>query len=481
MLEDSEEIIACDREIGLKDSFYDFIKMAWSQVYADSPFQDNWHIPLMAEHYEAVFRGEIDELVVNIPPNSSKSCITCVLFPAWLWIRDPALALIMATYAELIFRRDSNKTVDLMRSKWYQARWGDRFSLPTVAAVDYVVNDKGGFRLGTTPGGKATGLHANIQILDDPNKPEDASAVGLQNIRDWYARTMSTRWRKPPQKTGLICIMQRLHCSDLAQMFLDRGATHLMLPANFDPKRRCRTPYGYDPRTQEGELLDPHRLPQNLIDKLRRNLGSMNAAAQLDQQPVPEGGAIFQREWLKFYSEAPKAFDQVILSWDLAYKDGESSDYACGQVWGRKGADFYLLDQAWDRMSFSTALDRIRDQAKRWPQATAKLIEEKANGAAVLQVLQSKLSGLVAVDPRGGKFSRASACSGLFQAGNVHLPDPDKHPWVAGYITELLTFPRSAYDDRVDATTQALLYLQQNESWLAPAMVQVRKWLAHEV
>jgi predicted phage terminase large subunit-like protein len=184
---------------------------------------------------------------------------------------------------------------------------------------------------------------------------------------------------------------------------------------------------------------------------------------------------------MKFYKEAPKTFDQVILSWDLAYKDGATADYACGQVWGRKGVDFYLLDQSWDRMSFSTALDRIRDQAKKWPQATAKLIEEKANGSAILQVLQSKLSGLVAVDPRGGKFSRASACSGFFQAGNVHLPDPEIHSWVTGYMTELLTFPRSEHDDRVDATTQALLYLQQNESWLAPAMVEVRKWLAHDV
>ena len=261
-----------------------------------------------------VLRREIDKLVVNIPPNSSKSCVTCVLFPVWTWVRDPHMSFIMSAYGTQPVYRDCYASQALIRSPWFQARWGDRFTIPNVTAVENVKNDKGGFRLGTTPGaGNATGWHANFQIYDDPNKPEECTAVGLTGTRDWYARTMSTRWRKPPEKNALICIMQRLHCDDLAQMFLDQGATHIMLPAEFDPTRRMHTAYGYDPRRERGELLDPVRLPTKLIGELRRNLGPINASAQLDQNPVPEGGAVFKKEWIKRYTpaEKPEHFDQV--------------------------------------------------------------------------------------------------------------------------------------------------------------------------
>jgi len=471
------DIIACEREIGLTGSLYDFVKLAWNQVYASSPYQDNWHIPLICEHYTAAVRGEIDKLVVNLPPNSSKSCITCVLFPVWCWIQDPHLSFIMSAYGTQPINRDSYASQDLIRSPWFQARWGDRFTIPNVTAVELVKNDRGGFRLGTTPGaGNATGWHANLQIFDDPNKPEECTTVGLTGTRDWYARTMSTRWRKPPEKNALICIMQRLHCDDLAQMFLDQGATHIMLPAEFDPTRRMRTAYGYDPRREKGELLDPVRLPTKLIGELRRNLGPINASAQLDQNPVPEGGAVFKKDWIKRYTpaEKPGHFDQIITSWDTAYKDEDGSDFVCGQAWGKVGVDFYLLDQVWDRLDFPSTLIQVTRMAKKW--GGHVLIEAKANGDAVLSVLASKVSGLIAVDPQGGKFSRASAIAGLFEAGNVYLPA--NLAWVDEFITdELLRFPRCSHDDRVDAMTQALTYLHQNTNYLQAAMREVRKYL----
>jgi len=475
------DIIACDRETGLRGSFYEFIKLAWPHAFPGFTYQDNWNIPLMAEHYEASFRGEIETLVVNVPPNSSKSTVTCVLFPVWTWVRDPHLSFIMSAYGTHLVNRDSYASQDLIRSPWFQARWGDRFTIPNVTAVERVLNDKGGFRVGTTPGaGNATGLHANFQIYDDPNKPEECTSVGLASVRDWYARTMSTRWRAPPDVLATICIMQRLHCDDLAQMFLDRGAVHIMLPAQFDPARRMRTAYGYDPRTEKGQLLDPVRLPQKKIDALKLTLGTIHAAAQLDQNPVPEGGAVFKKEHLKYWLEKPARFDQIVLSWDCSFKDEEGTDYVCGQVWGKLGVDFYLLDQAWDRMSFSETLLRLCQQAKKWPEATAKLVEDKANGPAVLSVLAAKLSGLVAITPEGGKFSRAAATTGFFEAGNVYFPDPKLpgYAWVEDFVTnELLRFPRASNDDRVDAMTQALIYLHRNQNYLRAAMEKVREYL----
>lgn len=474
------ELAACDRETGLSGSLKDFIRLAWPLVYPSSPFQDNWHIGLICEHYQACFDGQIRELVVNLPPGGSKSSITSVMFPAWGWIKRPASSWIFAAYGQKLVRRDAGAMIDLMHTQWWLDRWGDIVNIPNIPAVDLVKNRATGWRLGTTPGGEVTGFHANYQVIDDPNKPEEITKVGLQGVKEWMSRTMATRWRRPPEINSLICIMQRLHCDDLSQELLDRGAVHICLPAEFDPARRTVTTWGADPRQKTGELLDPVRLPKPLIDSMRRTLGGMNAAAQLDQSPVPEGGAVFKRDGIKYWSNLPPQFDQVICSWDCAFKAEESSDYVAGQVWGRVGGAFYLLDQIHDHLDFPATQKAVLQLANRWPAATTKLIEDKANGTGVIQTLQTKVPGILAVDPKGGKFSRASACSGLFEAGNVYLPDPNMagYGWVdASFVPELLSFPRAKHDDQVDACTQALLYLQEHTSYLKAAMAQVRKML----
>lgn len=494
-----EDLIACDRETVARGTLKDFVKLAWPQVFPASPFSDNWHIGLICEHFEACFKGEIRELVVNIPPGGSKSSTTSVMFPAWGWAKEPGRSWIFAAYGQMIVRRDALAWKTLIQSPWFQERWGEKFRIPTVPAIDLIKNDQGGFRLGTTPGGEVTGFHANYQVIDDPNKPEELTKVGLQNTKDWMSRTMGSRWRRPPEVRSLICIMQRLHCDDLSSLLLERGATHICLPANFDPDRRTVTTWGEDPRTTRGELLDPVRLPQVLIDELRVNLGGLNASAQLDQDPVPEGGAVFKRDHLRFWStdlesikngvkftdgkvfscvEKPSQFDQQICSWDCAFKDESTNDYVAGQGWGRCGAAFYLLDQIHGHLNFGATQRSVILLAQRLPSATTKLVEDKANGSAIIETLTQSVPGIVAVDPRGGKLSRASACSGLVEAGNVYLPDP-KMPgfaWVEHlFIPEVLSFPRSKKDDQVDAMTQALLYLQENTSWLRAAMSAVRK------
>ena len=498
----AEELALCDRETGLRGSFYDFVKLAWPHVYPGSPLIENWHLGLIATHYEAALRGEIRELVVNLPPGGSKSSLTCVMLPVWGWIRDPTSSWIFAAYGQKLVRRDAQASLTLMQSAWFQARWGDRFKLPTVAAIDLIKNDKTGFRLGTTPGGEVTGFHANYQVIDDPNKPEELTKIGLASGKEWMGRTMATRWRRPPAVNSLILIMQRLHCDDLSQEMLDRGAVHICIPANFDPSRRTVTTWGSDPRTEPGQLMDPVRLPQSLIDATRRTLGPLNAAAQLDQSPVPEGGAVFQRSWLRFWSTAregkhvlwpgaepstivakPAQLDQVVDSWDCAFKAEEDNDFVAGQKWARVGAGFYLLGQIHGHLDFPATLRAVRELGGRTPKATAKLIEDKANGSGVIQTLTTEIPGIVAVDPQGGKHSRASACAGLFEAGNVLLPDPAMpgFEWVWDLVVELLSFPRAKHDDRVDACTQALLYLQEHTSYLKAAMVQVRKLLYPDI
>ena len=472
------DLIACDRETALRGSFYDFVRLAWPEVYPSSPFRDNWHIPLICEHYEAALRGEIRELVINLPPGGSKSSLTCVMLNAWDWVRHPQRSYIYAAYGQHLVRRDAYAFRQMIQSDWWRKRFGDRFAIPTVPAVDNIKNDKGGFRFGTTPGGEVTGWHANVQVIDDPNKPEDLTKAGMDAVRLWKQRTLASRWRRPPELNALILIMQRLHCDDLSQLLIDQGAVHLCFPAEFDPTRRTVTKWGEDPRREAGELMDPVRLPASMIARLRKDLG-LHASAQLDQAPVPEGGAVFKKEWLKYWDVPPPQLDQTIISWDCAYKDEQHADYVAGQVWGRCGGQFYLLEQTYGHLSFSATLKAIVGLREKYSGAIT-LIEEKANGPAIVQTLQAKVPGIVAVDPRGGKFSRAASCTGYFEAGDIFLPNPGNpgFSWVmSSYVPELLSFPRARHDDQVDATTQAILYLQENTSWLKAAMERVREMM----
>jgi predicted phage terminase large subunit-like protein len=487
----ADELAACDVETVKAGGLRAFTKIVWPQMYGNSPLQWNWHLDLILDHYEACFKGEIPELVVNVPPNSSKSSLTSTVFPAWGWIKNPGASWIFAAYGQKIVRRDAEIWRNLLLSPWWAKRWGQLFVIPNVSTVDLIKNNKGGFRLGTTPGGEATGFHGNFQVIDDPNKPEELTKVGLENVKGWLTGTMGSRWRKPPEVNSLICIMQRLHCDDLSAMLLERGAMHICLPANYDPSRKTLTTYGEDPRTKPGELLDPVRLPQKLIDKLRRDLGGMNAAAQLDQNPVPEGGAVFKREDIQYwttlhipdidkrkYVRLPPTWDQVVDSWDCAFKAEDDNDFVAGQKWGRSGTGMFLLAQKHGHFDFVATQKNVLLLASEEPKAPTVLIEDKANGPAIIVTLTSVMPGLVAVDPRGGKFARAASSTGFFQAGNVYFPDPRMpgYEWVANLLEpEVLSFPRAKKDDQVDAMTQCLLYLHENTNYLAAAMAVVRR------
>jgi predicted phage terminase large subunit-like protein len=149
--------------------------------------------------------------------------------------------------------------------------------------------------------------------------------------------------------------------------------------------------------------------------------------------------------------------DELIQSWDCAFKDLETSDYVVGQVWGRLGADLVLIDQIRDRMDCPSTVRAVRQLSAQWPQCRAKLIEDKANGSAVIQMLAHEIPGILPVNPEGGKVARAAAVSPLIEAGNVYLPHPMYAPWVNDLIEECAAFPNGAHDDQVDAMTQALL------------------------
>jgi predicted phage terminase large subunit-like protein len=145
----------------------------------------------------------------------------------------------------------------------------------------------------------------------------------------------------------------------------------------------------------------------------------------------------------------------------MTFKEGDNSDFVVGQVWGKKGGDFYLLDQVRGRWGFTETIEQFKALAAKHPQATRKLVEDKANGPAVIDSLKHHISGIIPVEPDGSKTARAHAVTALFEAGNVYIPSPEVCPWVREYVAELTQFPSVAHDDQVDATTQALRHFDK--------------------
>lgn len=479
-----------ERARGLR-SLYAFGEMAWPYI-DPRPFQGNWHIEEVCTHLSAVTRGECRFLILSQPPNTGKSIWVDVIWPVWEWLHLPANRVASVSYDGRLTLRDAGKSLALIQTPWFQERWGDLVSVPKhkPAEGDYKTA-KGGHRFATFIGGAFTGRHFDRVSVNDPIKPKDVTGKVLENVSKWWNETLPSRLE--PKTGALILTMQRLHEADPTGIALAEKAAgardwvHLRLPMKYEAEAPCQTPFGGDRRTEEGELLWPDRFPEEEVRQLARN--SRMFAAQYQQRPVPEGGQIFKREWFGCWVPAgqavtsnegelrilPSKFDKVVLSVDCAFKDGDGNDYVAIQVWGKKGPDYYLLDQDYGHMGFGDTVAAIRKMRRKWPKAHTVLVEDKANGSAVIETLRKEMSGIVPVNPEGGKVARANAVVPLFEGRNVYHPHPEIRDWVDELRDEMVAFPFARHDDRTDATTQALVYFLGRTSNHAKAMEQVRK------
>lgn len=471
-----------DRALGLKGSLLDFIRMSWHIVEPENEFQGGWHLEEICAHLEAVSAGHIRDLVINVPPGCMKSLTCQVFWQPWEWIRKPSTHWAGASFDQGLTYRDARKSLAIMTSDWYQQRWGDFVSFPDGdPAVGEFQNLRGGSRFSTSVKGKLTGRHFDRIIVDDPIKPMDLSPTSIDAVERWWTTTVPTRIR--PNTGARVIIMQRLHERDLAGIVLKEGGfTHLRLPMKYESKFPCVTSIGGDRRKEDGELLWPGRFNAAEVEKRAKDLKSQ-VAPQEQQRPVPEGGKIFKKDWHRHWTvvpvvavpgshvrTVPEKFDTIILSVDATFKDLATSDFCVLQVWGVKGPDFFLLDQVRDQMDFSRTCAEIDTLRKKWPLASTILIEDKANGSAIISTLRKKVSGVVAINPEGGKMARGQAVADLFESGNVFDPDPSVTPWVEETRDERTSFPFGAYDDTVDATSQALNWLRLRKTNLEAAM-----------
>lgn len=455
--------------------FKEYAKSAW-RVVDPQPLVWGWHMDAIGEHLEAVSAGQIDNLLINCPPGFSKSLQVSVLWPTWEWTSRPEGRWLSASYDQQLSTRDAVRSRHLLLSSWYQRRWGYAWKMSgDQSQKTRYENDRRGWRIATSITGLGTGEHPDRVVIDDP---EDAAGVRSdaerQRRKDWWTQTMASRGVSVDRRT--VAVMQRLHEDDFsAQVLAEGGFVHLMLPMEFEPERRFVTVLGWtDPRRKAGELLDSKRFPPDVVENLKRVMGAHTAAGQLQQRPSSAEGGAIKRKWLTdhVYNVIPAELDQTIQSWDLTFKDAASSDYVVGQVWGRKGADLYLLDQVRDRLDAPGTIAVLKSLSAKWPNATAKLIEDAANGPAVIALLRHTLTGIIPIKVNNtGKAARLQAVAPLMEAGNVHLPANAQ--WAHDLIEELAAFPNGANDDQCDAMSQAL-------SWLmAGAMAKTEQPVPH--
>jgi predicted phage terminase large subunit-like protein len=413
----------------------------------------------MCEHLEAVHNGQIKRLLMNVPPGMMKSLLTGVFFPAWEWGAggNPSLRYLTTAHKEDLAIRDNLKCRRLISSDWYQERWSVELCGDQNAKKKFE-NTATGFRE-SMAFRSLTGSRGDRIIIDDPLSVDDAfSEAALSAAEQTFLEAVPSRVNN--QDSAIIVIMQRLHERDTAGIILSRqlGYEHLMLPMRFEPERRCATCIGFtDPRTEDGELLFPERFSEAQVSEMERTMGSFATAGQLQQRPMPRGGGLFKSDWIQHWDKLPERFDAAVISWDMTFKESATSDFVVGQVWGRKDGAFYLVDQFRGRWDFVKSLEQFVAAARKYPRITRKLIEDKANGPAIISALKRKVTGIIPITPKESKEARANAVTTLWEARNVYLPPPDRYPWVAqDFIPELLAFPSGAHDDTIDAMSQAL-------------------------
>lgn len=488
-LEEIGELVELESELCLK-SLAHFAEQAWHVVEPGRPFVKGWHIDAIADHLEAVLNGDIRSLLINVPPRHMKSLLVSVLFPAWGWARRPELRWLFASYAESLSIRDSVKCRRVIQSPWYQRRFGHVFQLTgDQNEKKKYENNQTGHRLATSVGGAGTGEGGDIIVADDPHKVMEAESEKVrENVLDWWDGEMSSRGNDP-QKVAKIIVMQRIHERDLSgHVLAEKGYEHLCLPAEFEPERKCFTSVGWeDPRKERGELLWPARFREPEIKQMKKELGSQRYAGQGQQRPAPAEGNIFKRAWWKYWTALPDSIDFIALSMDLSFDEGKTASYACFQVWGRSGADKYLMDQEREQCSFSKQLVIVRRMVDKWndpgrlgpKMINALWVEKKANGAALISTLQKEIPGILPVEPRGSKEARAEAVAPEVESGNVYIPHPDLVPWVPEFIEEHTVFNNGAFNDQVDTTSQALLKMkeQRNVDFKPISITGKSKWL----
>lgn len=430
-------------ELARRD-FKDYLKLAHHGNY-----QHFKHTKLIAKYLQKIADGEQRNILIEMPPRHGKSMTVTETFPSFYLGKNPTNRVIATAYSDSLARKFGRMNRNKF-SEFGNDLFGQQLSFEKNASNNWEIKDSRGGMISTGIGGSITGEGADLMIIDDPIKNnEEAQSLTMRNkVWDEWETTLSTRLH---DGASVIVIQTRWHEDDFIGRLLERSPRNwirLRLPAIAEDADDLIG-------REIGEPLAPELgYHKEWAKQKKLEVGSKVWASLYQQRPSPESGDVFKRDWIKYYKVLPNKLDKIVLSWDMSFKDKKTSDYVVGQAWGFKGADRYLIDQVRDRMSFTQTLKAFKSFKGKHPEANEILVEDKANGTAIIDTLRREISGIIPVDPKGSKIARAEAVSPQFEAGNVYLPE-DKH-FTGDVVEELVKFPNDKHDDIVDATSQAL-------------------------
>jgi predicted phage terminase large subunit-like protein len=446
----------------LWQDLYAFIHRSFLELNAQAKFHSNWHLEILSAKLREVSEGKCRRLIINIPPRHLKSHSASIAFPAWMLGIDPTKHILSVCYAQDLSDKLARDCRQLMQTPFYKNLFATRISQDRSAIADFETTEGGG-RFSTSVGGVITGRGADIIIVDDPLKADDALSDARRNsVNEWYDNTLRSRLNSQ-EKGAIIIVMQRLHANDLVahvQEYEKWEVLSFPAIAEQDEIYSVDTPLGHQNiRRNAGDVLQPNLVSAATLESLRNSMTPYNFSAQYQQDPQPPAGLIVKREWLKFYSEneKPERFHQIVQSWDTANKATELSNFSVCTTWGVVGIELYLLDVFRGRLEFPDLKRVVRDQANLWD-ATLVLVEDKASGIQLIQELLSE--GFTKVKPApkqdGDKIMRLNVQTARIQGGFALFP---KHaPWLETFLQEITSFPNSKYDDQVDSMVNMLAW-----------------------
>ena len=446
----------------LRADFRSFVHRVVLTLNPGTDFLPNWHIDAIAHQLERVRAGEVTRLIINMPPRYLKSITLSVAYPAFLLGHDPRGRIFGISYgADLAYKHAADFRA-VVEADWYRRAF-PKWRTEKAAGGD-VFSTQGGFRRATSVHAALTGLGGGIFIIDDPQKPEEAQSETLRNnVNQWFSSTLLSRLDN--KQTGvIIVVMQRVHLNDLTGHLLERSTdwTILNLAAIAEEDERIEIGKGRFHFRRAGEALHPRHESLATLERLRAEVGTDIFSAQYQQSPVPPGGAVIRKEWLRYYDVAPERSykTRIVQSWDTAAKDGPNNDWSVCTTWllvDRK--HYYLLDVTRGRYDYPRLRDTAIALAQRFDPSSI-LIEDAMTGIALAQELRA--AGTYVVKPvpvERDKFNRLWVQQAKFEAGLVHFPR--QAAWLPALEAELLAFPQAKHDDQVDSLSQALAF----KSW----------------
>jgi predicted phage terminase large subunit-like protein len=465
-----------------RTDFVSFTQKAFHTLSPNSSFLMNYHIEAIARHLELVRQGKIKRLIINVAPRSLKSLMTSVAWPAFVLGQNPSKRLIVVSYGADLAIKLTNDFRMLINAPWYKTLYPLMLTTGAKNTEFEVATLQNGYRSGTSIDGALTGRGGDILIVDDPLKPADAANGGRRSaVNTWFYNTLLSRL-DDMTNGAIIVVMQRLHDDDLTGSLLRSSDDWvlLVLPAIAEVDEKIEIASGKFHIRRRGDILHPERMPRSELEA-RRKLDPETFAAHYQQTPIPPGGIIVRKAWVRYYDILPprNSSSVILQSWDAASKLGELNDWSVCTSWLIQDGNYYLLHVLRDRLDYPSLRARAIEHARAYA-ANKIIVEDVGVGIGLIQDLQKAAIAAVAVKPDRNKKTRMQVQSAKFEAGLVFFPK--QAPWLSDYQAELFAFPNARFDDQVDSTSQALAaeHSGYNHKIIADGMARLSAGLTFE-